>query len=341
MANSGIFCKVSLVSFFNPKSASLRHEKLIRRSTYFSSLYPKSDYWQPLPGLRPHTNSTLTIIFVSSMHIYHTKPSFDPIFHATEPKYFEDSREPYYYNADPRARALGCVDTTELCSPDSKTCWSMTAPVPPNIPSSSAYWLMKWSLENSNIYDSIKRRLGTALQAQQSISQFLSNPLPPDQWQIETSQLFATSLAYIQYDAWGIATGEDRERPGYVEVTPNEARGRLCNLYKFKTTDYTNVNLAAFIGLPLLAVSIFVLSWNAETVGLAPKPRQEENSSSQPLVIDILVNFLLAAITTIIFGVYSFTTFLFTKLKESIRGRRRRATETHNGHQRNGAETPG
>ena len=310
-------------------------------STYFSSLCPKSDYWQPMHGLKSQTNSTLTILFVSSMHIYHTKPSFDPIFHATEPRYFDDSREPYYYNADPRARALGCVDTTELCSPDSKACWSMTAPVPPNVPSSPAYWLMKWSLERSNIYDSIKRPLGTALQAQQSINQFVSNPLPPDQWQVEGSQLFATSLAHIQYDAWGIATGEDRERAGYVEVTPDEARGRLCNLYKFKTADYTNVNLAALIGLPLLAISFFVLSWDAGTVGLSPMIRRDENPPSQPLVVDMLVKFILAAVTTIIVGIYACIPFLFRKLKQGIRGRRHRTTEERSGPESNGTETPG
>lgn len=287
-------------------------------SAYFSSLYPRNDYWQPLPELRPLMNSTLTVLFVSSMHIYHTKPSFDPIFHATELRYFEGLREPYYYNADPRARAFACVDTSELCSPDGKTCWSLTTPLPPNFPSDPAYWLMKWSLRNSNIYDSIKWRLGTALLAQESISQSISDPLSHDQWQVETSQLFATSLAHIQYDAWGIAIGEGRERPGYVEVTPIEAKGRLCKLYKFKTPDYTNVNLAAFVGLPLLAITIFVLSWNARTVGLAVRARQDGSSPSQPLVIDAIVRLIGAIVTTIIVGIYSCVVFLLGKLKRCI-----------------------
>ena len=292
------------------------------RSTYFSSLYPKSDYWRPLPGLRPPMNSTLTIIFVSSMHIYHTKPSFDPIFHAAEPRYLQDLGEPYYYNADPRARALACVDTTELCSPDSKPCWSMTMPVPPNVPLNPAYWLTKWSLENSNIYDSIKWRLGTALLAQQSISQSVSHPLSPDQWQVEVSRLFATSLARIQYDAWGIATGEDRERPGYVEVTPDEAKGRLCKLYKFKTADYTNVNLAAFVGLPLLAIAIFVLSWNASTVGLPATARQDGDPASQPLVIDVVARFVWVVTATVVVGIYACVGVLLGKMNQFMRRKR-------------------
>ncbi len=269
-------------------------------STYFSSLYPDSDYWQPVEGLRPPTNSTLTIMFISSMHIYHTEQSLDPIFPATTPRYFEDLSQPFYYNSDPRAKVLACVDTTELCSPDGETCWSMTAPVPTEIPSTPAYWLMKWSLESSDIYNSIKWRLGSALLAQERIRQFVSTPLSRHHWQIEASRLFATSLASIQFEALGIATGEGRELPGYIDVTPNEAKGDLCKIYKFRTADYTNVNLAAFIGLPLLAMTIFVLSWEASTVGLVAA---DENNPSKALLIDVLARYVYAAITAIIVGI--------------------------------------
>ncbi|CAD6575328.1 MAG: hypothetical protein ASARMPRED_007188 [Alectoria sarmentosa] len=296
-------------------------QKLIASSAYFSSLYPESDYWQPVPELKPpNLNSTLTIIFVSSMHIYHVKPSFDPIFPSHEPRYFEDFREPLYYNADPRARALACVDTSELCSPDGETCWSMTSPLPPDIQSSPEYWLMKWSLENSNTYDSIKWRLGTALLAQESVSQSVSIPLSPYQWQLEASQLFATSLARIQYDAWKIATGEDRERPGYIEVTPDEATGRLCRLYKFKSSDYTNINLAAFVGLPLLAMTIFVLSWDARVVGLGFK--KDESAASEPLIIDVIVRFIFHVLLALTVGICKGVTALFRKSGNCIKDRR-------------------
>ena len=254
------------------------------------------------------------------MHIYHVKQSFDPIFPASEPRYFEGFREPFYYNADPRARALACVDTSELCSPDGTTCWSMTSPLPPDIQSSPAYWLMKWSLENSNTYESIKWRLGTALLAQESISQSVSNPLSPYQWQLEANQLFATSLARVQYDAWKIATGEDRERPGYVEVTPDEAKGRLCRLYKFKSSDYTNINLAAFVGLPLLAITIFILSWDASVVGVGSKI--DESAASEPLFIDVLVRFIFHVLLTLTADIHTGITTSFRKLGKYIKDRR-------------------
>ena len=259
-------------------------------STYFSSLYPENDYWLPIPELKQPIDSTLTIMFISSMHVYHMKRSSDPIFFADEPRYFEGLRDPLYYNSDPRARALACIDKSEVCSPDGSVCRSMTAPAPAKISSPHAYWLMKWSLENSNIYDSIKWRLGTALLAQESVSQSVSIPLPSNQWQLEASQLFATSLARIQYDALSIATGEGHERPEYVEVTPDDARGHLCGIYKFRTLEYTNINLVAFIGLIVLAIAIFVLSLNASTVGLVPKSEKDKKASTRTLVIGVLIN---------------------------------------------------
>ena len=288
-------------------------------STYFSSLYPEGDYWQPIPGLKPPTNSTLTIVFVSSMHITHVEPSFDPIFPANEPRTFKDLRGTYYYNADPRARAIACVDTTELCSPDGTICWSMTSSLPPDIQSSPDYWLMKWSLENSNIYDSIKWRLGTALLAQESVSQSVSIPLSPYQWQLEANQLFATSLARIQYDAWEIATGEDRERPGYIEVTPDEAKGRLCGLCKFKTSDYTNVNLAGLIGLPLLAITIFILSCDVSVIGLSSK--NVERTTAKPLTIGVIVRFICHLFLVLIVSLYTGIAALFWKMGRCIKSR--------------------
>lgn len=279
---------------------------LIQNSTYFSSLYPDSDYWQPLPELKQPFGSTLAILFVSSLHIYYEEPTLDPIFYANEPRDFKGLRKSFYYNSDPRARVLACVDKSEVCSPDGKICWSMISPVPDKVPSPPSYWLMKWSLENSNTYDAIKWRLGTALLAQESVSQSVSLPLPHNQWQVEAAQLFATSLARIQYDALAIAMGEGHQRPGYIDVTPDEAKDRLCGLYKLKTSTYTNINLVAFVGLLMLAISIVILSLPVQT---KPIGNDEQKPSSQPLMIEVILTFmynLLVEIPSMIRNIFKF-----------------------------------
>ena len=147
--------------------------------------------------------------------------------------------------------------------------------------------------------------------------------MSPFRWQLEAIQLFATSLARIQYDAWKIATGEDRERPGYVEVTPDEAKGHLCKLYKFKSADYTNINLAALIGLPLLAITIFILSWDASVVGLGSD--KDESTASEPLIIGVLVRFIFRVLLALIVGIYTGIATLFQKLGNYIEDRRSKA----------------
>ena len=186
---------------------------------------------------------------------------------------------------------------------------------------------MKWSLENSNIYDSIKWRLSTALLAQESVSQFVSIPLSPHQWQLEANQLFTTSLARIQYDAWQIATGEDRERPGYVDMTPDEARGHLCGLYKFKTSDFVNVNPAGHIGLPMLAVTVFVLSWDARVVGWGSG--NGGCTASEPLVIDVVVRFICHVLFGLIMGICTVVASLFAKSKNMGRYIRNRRSDSN------------
>ncbi|OCK85505.1 hypothetical protein K432DRAFT_421764 [Lepidopterella palustris CBS 459.81] len=291
-------------------------------STYSTSLYPECDYWQPLPELKPPENSTLTIMFVSSMHIDYLKRSEDPIFPATKPRNIPGFRDPFYYNDNPIARALACVDTTELCSPDETVCWSMTADLPDEVPHIPAYWLMKWSLENSNIYDSIKWRLGTALLAQQKISQSVSRPLKEDHWKEEARALFETSLARIQYDAWSIANGEGREKTGYIDYTPDEGKNKLCGLYKFNSTGYTNVNLWAFIGFVFVLPTTFILSIETNTFidcfsgcrgrGREAPPDGEDTStrSWEPLLFVSLLQVVYYSLRLPFWGIY----WLYKKL---------------------------
>ena len=227
-------------------------------------MYPEFDYWHPRQELLGPPNSTLTLLSVTSLHNYHIKPTYDPIFLAIEPQYTKGCHDTYYVNSDPRARTMACADVTEICSPDGASCWSMSADVGEDFP--APYWLMKWSLESSTIKDAITWRLGSALIAQDRVSQYRSLPLPDNHWEAEAARLFETSLARIHFDAWSIASGEDRELPGYIELTPDEARGQLCGLYKFNSTGYSNINFGAFFGLLLAAVAVGVLSIKAKHI---------------------------------------------------------------------------
>jgi hypothetical protein len=240
---------------------------MIITRTYASSLYPEWDYWVPRTELTPPENSTVTIMFVSALHIFYLKASADPLFPADKKVHVDGYSNPWFYKSDPKARALACIDKTEICSSDGKECWSMTdnrngTKFP------SEFWLMKLSLESSSIFDSINKRLGSALRAQERVTQFTSQPLNDKHWMDEAERLFATSLARIQFDAFNIASGEDQahEVDGYIVQTPDEA-GDLCGFFKFKSTGYTNLNYVALwcLGLPVL-VLCFLLTLEIGTI---------------------------------------------------------------------------
>jgi hypothetical protein len=200
----------------------------------------------------------------------------------------------------------------------------MTSHLPDDAPNTPAYWFMKWALETSTTYDSIKWRLGTALLAQEKVTQSISQPLSDSHWEVEARRLFVTSLARIQFDAWSIARGEDREQPGYKDSTPDEGRGKLCGLYKFNSIGYTNINLGAFIGLLLTPFFILLGSLEARKVKkfLQHVCRRKETSNTEriretswePLLINIFLKYLVYLILLIPYGLLLCGSWLYKKV---------------------------
>jgi hypothetical protein len=239
--------------------------------TYPTTYRPETDFWQPRAELKPPTNSTLAIIFVSAGHIYYQNPSRDPVFPTDTAREFDSEEDVWYYKSDPRARALACIDRTEFCTPDGKRCWTWNKE-PEDMAFPSHYYMTKYSLQKSNIYDSIVMRLGSALIAQELVYQFQSAPLDDDHWMKEVERLWQTSLARISWDAWNMASGEDYihsvNGDGYIDDTPDEAKeaGSLCGIFKFYTDAYTNVNFGNLIGWLLWLPAMWFLSRKARDV---------------------------------------------------------------------------
>ena len=108
------------------------------------------------------------------------------------------------------------------------------------------YEFTRTALRKSRIFHAFQFRLGAALVAQESLGDYESVQLDPDQSVIESRALFGTSLARGQFDAHDIATGVGHEKdPGSYELDkPSWARGRLCGIYKFQLPKgYININV--------------------------------------------------------------------------------------------------
>jgi hypothetical protein len=241
-----------------------------RRTYGTTAPWPEYDAWQPIPQLKPPQNKTVTIIFISALRIFYPKQNLqDPIFPAD--RAFGSGSDPWYWKSDPKARALACIDSIEMCTYDGAKCWpahDLTHGGFSDIDLPPEYWYTKLALENSNTYDSIKTRLGDGLVAQGRVSQYQSQDLGENFWRIEAERLFQTSLARIQYDTWAIGTGEDQARvlnDGYVDDTPDEA-GNLCGILKFLSTEYRNVPRKLYLWLMAILPVLLLLSMKVKTV---------------------------------------------------------------------------
>ncbi|KAK5663828.1 hypothetical protein OQA88_31 [Cercophora sp. LCS_1] len=239
------------------------------QSTYAGE---KNPYWTPIPALTPPPNNTITIMFINALHILYLRPSLDPIFVADTAVHYKDGRSPVYYcKDDAKYRVLSCLDTQEICLPNGGPCRplkgderDLNEDLPPE------YWILKWSLEHSNMYYSIAKRLGTALVAQDMISQYTSVPLGDRHWVVEAERLFATSLARIQYDVWSVGSGEDRihvGEDGYRGEAPEKVKAKgLCGRVKFRSTGHTNISVWKFCLLMAATPLLWLFNLRETTV---------------------------------------------------------------------------
>lgn len=233
-------------------------------------LDPACDFYQPspdlqAPGLLPHRARTLSLVFVTALRILYTKRSNDPIFPADKAFQYPGDKGYYYYNSQPKARAFACIDETIFCAPSGSPCWHANDPIPAGGSNTSSYWFLKYALKSSNTYDAIKLRLGSGLLAQQRVGQSRSMPLADNHWQLEAEHLFKTSLARAQFDAWSIASAEDRDNPTYTDTLPDEARGNMCGLFKFQASGYINIRIQPFVWLMLAWPLMLILSIELRT----------------------------------------------------------------------------
>jgi hypothetical protein len=233
-------------------------------------------------------------MFINPLHILYLKASADPIFVADHAFYYPDDPVPIYYKNDAMYRVLACLDTKVICLPNGGPCRPLVGgggggvdgkrghdddpdeDLPPE------YWLLKWSLDHSDTYYSIAKRLGTALAAQDMISQYTSVPLGDRHWVLEAERLFATSLARVQFDAWSVGSGEDAPRlgeEGYRDETPAGV-GNLCGRVKFRSSGYTNVDALRFWLVMAITPLAWLLSLEVRTVVRAWRVIKKGNRDS-------------------------------------------------------------
>jgi hypothetical protein len=189
-------------------------------------------------------------MFISTCRIIYAGPSDDYIFHVADEYPHGNGK---WWNKDPRARPLACIDWNEIC-----TAVGDCSPMNKDADYGSEYEFTRFALKKSTTFQAIRFRLGSALVAQESVGDFESLQLDDEQWIIESKALFDTSLARMQFDALDIAAGVGHEKAPSYSL---ETKENLCDMYRFQLPKgYANVNVVATLGLLSLAASLYVLA---------------------------------------------------------------------------------
>jgi hypothetical protein len=144
---------------------------------------------------------------------------------------------------------LACVDKTMICEPDGIKCtdlWDPDSEYMKDSPFRPAIKMLIFPLLPSRMDFSINYRLGNALDAQSKLVQKSSLPLAAEQWEVEVQQLFETSLARIQIEAWTIARGTGTaDLPGLdILDNPDLPFREMCRLFKFRSVGWKNINVS-------------------------------------------------------------------------------------------------
>lgn len=247
------------------------HHKL-RLTIYCNSTFcyeeAYTDEWTPLPAFLPEKYDTTTLLLIQSQNNYHSSLRHDPIFPAeSEIDPPPLTYRPLYYNKDPIATILACVDTVSVCSADGSTCWADINHPTKDLSShveKTGYYMLDIALMRSNVCNSIHLRGGSALDAHSklpsNLSLPISLPLATEQWKVEARKLFEGSLARIQIDLRDYIRGAAANQRGFANHL-DSAYEDMCRTYKFHTVGWKNVNLWALRLLLVLVLTVYLLSF--------------------------------------------------------------------------------
>jgi hypothetical protein len=219
--------------------------------------------WHPNFEVNGTAGETATLVIVSNVGIKYPQRREDPIFPA-ETTYDNN----WYYNTRWHGGVLGCLDRKSICSPDGQ-CAALSTWGGINFSDNEHARVISylyWSLLLSSMGSSIGYRKAEGLDANSKVVGDSSLPLDAEQWKVEVLQLFQTSLARIQIYARSIARGNpDIPIYGRLNVMDTLPRLRgLCNMYKFKSTGWRNINVVGFLSAIVLGLIFIFLGRTTE-----------------------------------------------------------------------------
>lgn len=201
-------------------------------------------------------------MFLAPNSVIYKSPVLDPLYRATLPLDLTDSNGKNFtaYMQDFWVSVLACADRFQLRNPANGRSTSLTSSlyIGDEIESlrlsklqSATYLSLYYSIWSSFTYYSVHSRGANSLRASDIVggTDFFSPGLPDNQWQIEATEMFSVSMAKLQQQIIGYATG-----PTYFhEGLPFEEGDKdLCQRQKIR-------GVSGYLSFSVLGVSIILV----------------------------------------------------------------------------------
>ena len=222
--------------------------------------------WQPSAEFKPWNHQAITLLLVQSQKNYHTTPQSDPIFPAGHGISSSPGQPPLYFNDDPIATALACVDNTAICEASGKICFPDINRPDLDLPASNeiiGYYMQLQALVDSSIFQAIQLLGSRALVAEAKLEREVSLPLEKEQWKVEAGNLFEAALVRIQITLRDYIRGTAAKDPEYVDRTQAHMKD-MCHAYKFPGRGWQNVTVSGMVLVVLLVFLIYVLGFEVQ-----------------------------------------------------------------------------
>ena len=251
---------------------------------YKSSIRYYEDFWTPVKSLSRPGNTSMTILFISSGHIYYRGPSDDPIFPARTQSDFPG----LFKNEDAKLRPIVCIDWATICPAGGNACYPTDEE---HSEFSAEDEFVRLTLNKSSTWDNIFFRGGSALVAEDIIVDMESPKLSEQHWMMEMEALFATKLARAQHDAFSIDIGErntDLGQEMYEDKTPEHVRGKLCGMYIVQLPPGV-ININVVLNAIVLSVVFTVWLLGLETAKELEDDKKDRFMKRYYMVFDVII----------------------------------------------------
>lgn len=254
--------------------------------------------WMPLPDLR-RDDGDVTLVFVSAHNVNYPTPVDDPLFAANDQT---SSSGRTVYKADNTAGVVGCVDQIQLrgsSTEESTPITSYTGVL------QEADKLNLNAMQNATAtrflvggtvtitYTSVFGLNERALRAQDATFDVRSSGLPGNQWQIEASGWFETSLAMLQDQVVEYASkdGEGIYPFGKLNLIKGRGTEETSMCWQQKVRNVGGYQSFSILGISIIigvGIFVIVISWFLQSLVDATRSEAQQTKRLLWIVDSVL-----------------------------------------------------